>query len=203
MRNKEKPIFNLYNSKMILFYIGVAVIGLFAIIFFISAIVSGKANYLSFFFNNIRNNLLLTIMTGVHVALLGFGILLVMVSIYNMTPKIKCFSDRFEINQIFQYKKTIYFKDIKGIDVKIHFLKSKNIFTNSEKECRVLFKNTVFNFYLAYNTKGYFDDIEIKLNDNPIFSRKCFVEKWIVEEIINIIKKNYNIKTPFLPEETK
>jgi len=201
--NKLSPKYNLYNIRYLLYYYGLGIIGIFVVIFFISAIIKGEPGYLNFFFNNIKNNIFWTVITGFHVSMLGFGILLILISVFNMSPMIKCFNDRFEILNVFQKAKTVYYKDIKSVNVKVFYIKNKNILRNNEKECRVFFINNTYNFYLAYPVKGYFDDVEINLEDNILFSRKTAADKWIIDDLLSEIKNVNKIKIPPLPEESK
>jgi hypothetical protein len=56
---------------------------------------------------------------------------------------------------------------------------------------------------LAYPVKGYFDDVEINLEDNILFSRKTSADKWIIDDLLSDIKSVNKIKIPPLPEESK
>lgn len=187
-----------YNFATILFYIGIFLVILFILIFLIIAIIKGRFDYISFFFHNFKKNIILSILTSLHVFILASGILLIFISFFKMTPIVLVYKDRFEIFEFLQKTKVINFETIKSVNVTITLLR-KNLLNKSKKECQILINNPTFNFYLCYPVDGYFDNLIIEKEDDNFTLRKCFTTKDIIKEILNDIYHKTNIKPPFLP----
>jgi hypothetical protein len=203
MSIKEKPLFTFSNSKIYLLFYGIVLTFIYFIIYIIVALMLGKIDYFSFFFNNISNHIILTIFACIHVGLLGLGILLIMIAFFNMSPKINSFKDRFEIILLLHKKKIIPFNLIKNIDTKLVYSTNEGFWSKKvKKECRLFFNNPIYNFYLSYLIEGYYDNMEIDSGkDKDFLLRKCFTSKDLIMSLLNILQKNYNINKPFLPKE--
>jgi|GEM_PF-1298831 len=200
----NKPKYKFYSKQIITLITGMVLIALFILIFIIFAIINKRLDFYSFFYHNIKGNILEVILSGVHVAMLGFGIFLIFNAFFNMTPSIYCYDDRFVISMLLQKKFIIYFDNINKSEVKIYYNNYENLFEKyPRKECRVFFINPVFNFYLSYPVEGYFDDIEIFLKKqvNDV-SNRCMADRESIKNILKIIRNNNdNISIPFLPNE--
>lgn len=205
MKKRETPEFIFSNSKNFLLYAGGFIIFIFFIIYFIVALKTGKIDYFSFFFNNIIYHLFYAILAGFHVSVLGFGILIVLIAFFQTSLKIRSFDDRFEINLFLQKKKIVYFRDIKKIEVKIFLYEDKNPFKNKSnlKEARVLFANPVYNFFLTYKVKGYFDNLYDNFGEekSEFFSRNCEAKREEILKIFEKLNKFHRTANVYLPEE--
>lgn len=198
---KEKHLFNLYNIKSSVFFIlGLSMIALFVLIYIVAAVHGGGAGYAGFFYNNISENIGLTVMTALHTALLGFGILFLLIASYNISPKVKCYQDRLVVSHIFHNGHDIPYSEITAVEVKVVVLHRKRPWKKDEKEVRVTLKNPIYSFHFAYRTDGYFDDIE---NDrsNSENLRKIYVTREMMINIIEHIQKVNHLKMPYLPDE--
>jgi hypothetical protein len=203
MSKNDKPIYTFSNAKIFILLSGIIITIIFCIIYFIIALSLNRIDYFSFFFNNITNHIFLTILAGFHVGLLGIGMLLIIVAFFNLSPKIKCYKDRFVVSLFLQKKKVIKYSEIKNIDVKIVYSSHEGFLSNkTKKECRVYFTNPVYNFYLSYPIKGYFDNAEYQQSkDKEFLLRRCVTNKHTIEDLISIFKQKYKINKPYLPEE--
>ncbi|HOJ63522.1 MAG TPA: hypothetical protein PLE45_03775 [Spirochaetota bacterium] len=197
MKKKYRYIF--YSNETILFYIGISFISIFIIVFFVVAAIKGKLDYISFFFHNLKHNIFLSFLTGLHVFILASGILLIFISFFRMSPIVLVYDDRFEIFEFLQRRKIIRYENIKSVKVSINYVKA-TLFEKERKECRIFINNPDFVFYFCYDVDGYFDDIIIEEKENyNILLRKCKTSKENVKEILKEVVKHSNIKFPFLP----
>lgn len=199
---KDKPVYVLYNKKMIVFFsLGLAMIILFILIYFANASIVKSPNYASYFRNNILSNIGPTVLTGFHVAILALGMLFMLMASYNVCPIIKCYGDRFEVKHLFHNSNIIPYGEIDSIDTKVVFIKTKNILKKNEKEVHVEFRNKIYGFSFAYKAYGYFDDITINLAHNKLSTRKIFIKKAVLTDIIQQIRQTNKMAMPFLPDE--
>jgi hypothetical protein len=186
-------------------FVGIGLVVVFSLIFNSTAFYMKRIDFYSLFFNNILGHIPLTVLAGLHVGLLGIGILIIIVSFIYMTPEIRCYKDRFEISFFLQKKKIIMFSEIASITAKIYYLNYENLIRKyPKKECRVFFNNPVHDIFLCYPVKGYFDDIEIyQKKRREDLSRRCNVRRELIAELLTDLKNNYEINVPFLPEQTE
>jgi hypothetical protein len=203
MKKKEQPIFVLCRTNEILMSVGLGLIITFFIIFIILAVLLKRVDVYSFLFHNILNHLFLTVLGGFHVGLLGFGILIEIIAFFNMTPEIRCYSDRFDLSLFLQKKKVIPFNEISKVAAKVYYLNYEDLIKGyPKKECRVFFYNKIHDFYISYPVNGYFDDIELFLKDDKEdLSKRCVCRKELAVNLLSRIKKYNALNMPFLPEE--
>ena len=179
---------------------GLSMIALFVLIYIVAAVHGGGVGYAGFFYNNISDNIGLTVMTALHTALLGFGILFLLIASYNISPKVKCYQDRLVVSHIFHNGHIIPYSEITAVEVKVVVLHRKRPWKKDEKEVRVTLKNPIYSFHFAYRTDGYFDDIDQDRN-NSANLRKIYVSRETLINIIEQIQKTNHIRMPYLPEE--
>jgi hypothetical protein len=115
------------------------------------------------------------------------------------------YDGRFEIFLFLQKKQIVEYSQIKNIEVKIFHSSNENIILNKfKKECRVFFNNPIYNFYLAYPVKGYFDQSVINIKkDRDLMLRRCITNRKNIEVLLDIFNKDFSIAKQYLPEETK
>ncbi len=195
---KKKASYVFRNSKSVLWINGVFLIIVFSVIYLICVYYTKNLNYISFFFNNILDNLPLAIATGFHVSLLAFGILLLIVAFFASSPTISLYDDRFEISFFLHSKRIVPLKEITSIKSKIYTIVSKRKYT---KECRIFFYNQEYNFSLSYPVNGYFDDTIIENNQirQEMQMRNYRADKNKTIALVKKLKQDYKMKTPFLP----
>lgn len=204
MKKQNKPEFIFNNSKGFLLYIGLSIILIFFLIYIFVAIKTQKLDYFSFFFNNIIDHIFFTILTGFHVAVLGIGLLIILIVFFQTSIQIYCFNNRFEIHLFLQKKKTIYFNEIKDLNINSYQCNNKSFFTSSShKECRIFFINPIYNFCLSYKIEGYFDNLLLdnKEEKREFLLRKCYAHKNEILSILNNLNKYYKTKNIYLPNE--
>lgn len=201
----EKYCYRFFRSYNILLYTGAVLIGLFFLIFIISAIFTGHLNYYSAFFHSIKEKLPLMIAGGFHVALLAMGIVSIFLALSIVKREIYCYEDRIEIKQLMQKKIVIPFEAIKAINLCYYYTHSsgENMESYREKECRVYFENPIRRFYLPYPVSGYYDDLQIiSRSDDSLMPFSNYVKKGEIEEVIALIKlENRALAVPHMPEE--
>ena len=198
---KQKHLFNIYNIKSSVFFIlGLSMIVLFSVIYIIAAVHGGGAGYAGFFYNNISDNIGLTVLMALHTALLGFGILFMLAASYNISPKVKCYKDNLVVSHLFHNGHIIPYSEITAVECKVAVLHRKRPWKKDEKEVHVTLKNPIYSFHFAYRTDGYFDDIENDRTDSAAL-RKIYVERDILIQIIENIQKINHIRMPYLPDE--
>ena len=196
---KSNPLYIFHRSHVKTLFIGIGLIILFFVIYFFISIKTARLNFYSFFFHSIGKHIFLTILSGVHVAILGTGILTILIAAFNMTLQIYCYNDRFELSMLLQKKKIIEYDKINGIVIKIFYLNYDNLFKKyNKKECRIFFYNPIYDFYLCYPINGYFDDIEISLKKENIPIR-CIADKDSIDRLLNELKSSYSLNIPYLP----
>ena len=196
MKKRASYIFR--NSQSVLWVNGLILIIIFLVIYLICALYKRQLDYISFFFNNMINNLPLTIATGFHVSLLAFGILLLIVAFFSSSPTIILYDDRFEILFFLHPKRIVPLKDITSIKSRIYTIISNKKYI---KECRIFFYNQEYNFSLSYPVTGYFDDTIIENNQirQEMQMRNYKADKDNTIALVKKLKKDYQIKIPFLP----
>ncbi|MCK4795778.1 MAG: hypothetical protein KAT05_00275 [Spirochaetes bacterium] len=203
MKKEIKPQYLFYKSQLKPLLLGAGMIVLFFIIFFIIAVKTLRLDFYSFFFHSISKHIFLTIISSFHVGMLGIGILIIIIAFFNITPKIICYKDRFEIMMFLQKKKIINYNEINNISVRFFNLNYEDFFKRyPKKECRVFFNNPIHGFYLYYPVKGYFDNIEIFLKrEKEDMSRRCLANRDSINELLHELALSYSIKIPYLPEQ--
>lgn len=195
---KEKPLLKFKRKLDWIYILGIFFVVLFIVIYFIIVIVTAKVNFYSFFFHNISEHLLLMVLSLFHVSLLAIGMILMIFSFFNMPIALYCYSDRFVVSLFLQKKKEILYKDISDISVVI----CVSSFKKDNKECRVIFNNKIYSFYLAYPVSGYFDEVVIcHKKDKSDLLRRVHAKKKDVDLILSLLKKYYSKKIPYLPDE--
>jgi len=202
MKNNEKPLFIFNNSQILVLLYGIIFTLLFCGIYFAIAVIHGKIDYFSFFFNNINNNIFLTFLAILHVSLLGIGMVLILIAFFNLSPKIACYNKKFKIFLFLQKEKVIDFDEIKNIEVKLFYNINEGFFSNNNiKECRIYFNNPIYNFYLSYPISGYFDNIQIDKNKNNEFLlRRALTDRKSIESVLKILDEKHGVIKPYLPE---
>ena len=202
-KNSKKPDYVFYSPQIITLLIGINLIFIFFVIYLIIAIMTNHLDFYSFFFHNISKNVFKTILTGFHASMLGGGILLILIAFFNMTPKVYCYKDKFIISMYLQKKSVVPYEILKKCDVKIYYLNYENLFKKyPKKECRVIFNNPIYSFYLSYPVEGYFDDIEIFFKDSENnMTERCVCKRKHIHAILNQIKTKSDLNIPFLPDE--
>lgn len=202
---KGKYQYLFFKSYNILLYTGIAMIGLFFLIFIISAAVTGHLNYFSYFFHSIKKMLPLMIAGGFHVALLALGLVSIFLALSIVKKQVYCYEDRFVISQLMQKRVVIPFEDIKGITIRFSYVHNsgENLENYREKECRIYFNNPIYNFYLPYLVSGYYDELDIiNQNGETIMPFSGYVKKSEIEGVFGLIKGcNKGLPLPHLPAE--
>ena len=196
--NKKLQVLILNKSKNIHLITGTCISALFFIIYVITASVTQKADYYSYFFNNIITNIPLTFISILHIGTLGTGFLLIIIGINNIKINISCLNDRFIINIPFQNVKIIRFDEIKNVETKIIY--NKELFFIKllyNKEFRIYFNNTNYNFYLYYLIDGYYDNIEYENKNEKDILKRCYTSR---NQLMQVLKIFGNDKI-YLPEE--
>ncbi|MBN2544476.1 MAG: hypothetical protein JXB50_01685 [Spirochaetes bacterium] len=196
--NKEHPFLHLKRMHTNLYFLGILLITVFTVIYIIIAAKTKEINFFSFFFHSILQYKLLMILSGFYISLLGFGIILMIYSFFNMTLDVKFYKEGFAVSIFLQKANYINYKEITDIKVRVCLLDQKK----NKKECRVLFHNNVYSFFVAYPVKGYFDDIEIcSKRDANDPSKKAYASR---EDVLKILKQArlYNaLQMPYLPDQ--
>lgn len=202
-KEKEKPIFIFKRAHLSILLLGVLLNALFFIIYIIITIKTGEINFYSFFYHNIKHHVFLNILSGFHVSLLGFGILIILIAFFNMTLYVKCYKDKFIISMYLQKKLILEYSKIDRISVKLFYLNYDNLFQKYEKkECRVFIHNSKHIFYFCFPIKGYFDEMEINLKKNKEnMDERCIADRESILKILQLLKKDYKLNMPYLPEE--
>ncbi|MCG8573119.1 MAG: hypothetical protein MJB14_23545 [Spirochaetes bacterium] len=203
MINKN-PIIVFNRKRSILFYVSLLLILLFVISTISIFLITGRFNFYTFFYLNIKEHLFRMIASGFYVSLLAFGIFFLIVSLFNEMKQIFCYEDRIELKQVLQKTIIIPYQEISSINFKIFYLhqNGKNFNQYQQKECRVLFNNQKFTFYLSYGISGYYDEIEpVKSQSVFLFPKIKLVQKEQVDQVIKLIQNVNKISTPYLPEE--
>jgi len=197
MKKRASYIFR--NSKSVLWINGLILIIIFFVIYLICVIYKRELDYISFFFNNMINNIPLAIATGFHVSLLAFGILFLIIAFFFSSPTISLHDDRFEIVFFLHPKRIVPLKDITSIKSRIYTVVSKK--NSIKKECRIFFYNQEYNFSLSYPVTGYFDDTIIENNQirQDMQMRNYKADKNKTIDLVKKLKKDYKMKIPFLP----
>jgi hypothetical protein len=204
-KEKEKPFLTFKRAHLSTLLAGVLLNAVFFIIYIIISIKTGEVNFYSFFYHNMKNHVFLTILSGFHVSLLGFGILIILISFFNITLYVKCYNNRFIVSMYLQKSLTIEFSKIDRISVKLFYLNYENLFQKYEKkECRVFIHNAEHIFYFSYPVKGYFDDMEINLKKNKEnMDERCVADRESIIKILQLLKNKFNLIIPYLPEESR
>ena len=204
MFNRKKPVIVFKRVYFKTMLAGILLNALFFLIYIFIAVKTGEINFYSFFYHNIKGHIFLTILSGFHVSLLGFGILIIFIAFFNMTLKVKCFSDKFIVSVYLQKSENIEYSKIDKISIKLFYLNYEKLFQKYEKkECRVFVHNSKHIFYFAYPVKGYFDDIEINLNKKKEnMDERCIASRDSIIKVLQMLKSlNSDLLIPFLPNE--
>lgn len=201
---KESPFLVIKRTYKFIYFTGVFLIAAFTLIFFIAAIIMGQLNFYSMFFHNIHNHIFLTVLAGLHVAMLCVGILFIIFAFYNMTLELKFYKDNMSVSLFLQKAKFIKYSDIRDVNVRVCFFRHDKHLNKNKKECRVTFNNNIHTFYISYNVVGYYDDIEMycKRNRDDI-SKRAIASQDSALKLLHHLRKNYKMAVPYLPSQLK
>jgi len=197
---KEIPFLSFKRKETKLYLTGLLITVVFALIYFITAVITKQPNFYSFFFQNIKKHFILMSLSIIHVGLLASGILIMIYAFYKMTLNLKCYNSEFAASIFLQDDKIIKYTDIKEIKTIVCFFNCNN----QNKECRVVFDNPVYTFYMAYPVEGYFDDIEIfckKEESDP--TKRVTASRDEIASLLKYLKLHYKKQMPYLPEESQ
>jgi len=195
---KEKPLLHLKRMHANLYFLGILLIIVFTIIYIIIAFKTKEINFFSFFFHSIFQHKLLMILSGLLVSLPAFGILIMIYAFFKMTLDVKFYKDGFALSIFLQNAEFIKYSELTDIKSKVCLLNHKN----KKKECRVLFHNDKYSFFIAYPVTGYFDDIEMcSKRDSNDPSKRAIASREDILKIFKIIKSYNSIQMPYMPEE--
>lgn len=195
---KKEPFLHLKRVHTNLYFLGLLLIIIFSIIYIIVAVKTKEINFFSFFFHSILQHKLLMILSGLLVSLPAFGILIMIYAFFKMTLDVKFYKEGFTLSIFLQKAEFVKYSELTDIKSKVCLLNHKN----KKKECRVLFHNDIYSFFIAYPVAGYFDDIEIcSKRDSNDPSKRAKASREDILKIFKVLKSYNSNQLPFMPEE--
>ncbi len=195
---KEEPLLHLKRMHTNLYFLGILLIIVFTLIYIIIAFKTKEINFFSFFFHRILKFKLLMILSGMLVSLPAFSILIMIYAFFKMTLDVKFYKEGFTLSIFLQKAIEIKYSEITDIKAKACLLNHNN----NKKECRVLFHNNIYSFFIAYPVKGYFDDIEMcSKRDSNDPSKRAMASRADILNIVKIVRSINSIQMPYLPDE--